>query len=129
MGAEPVEAPPPVPSQCPFCCEAVEPAARKCPHCQEYLDPELARAMRKGPSVSALAIASFVFGLLGPLTGPLAFMLGVLGVLATGKGKASGRGLALYGMLLGLMWTCLLILFLGGLAGWFPASAPSEPLF
>jgi hypothetical protein len=125
---------------CPFCHEPIRPTARKCPHCQEYLDPALARAARKAPRISALAVASFVLAVISPLflfvPGVLAFMLGVLGMVATSRGRAGGRGLAVYGMLLGLLWTVLLIALLSGLAsaivsGHFPQVGPrtDEPLF
>ncbi len=125
---------------CPFCQEPIQPSARKCPHCQEYLDKALARSVRRTPPVSALAVASFVIAVISPLfffvPGLLAFMLGVLGLLATARGRASGRGLAVYGTLLGLLWICLLALLFSSLAAalkYGPLQptqlGPAEPLF
>jgi len=125
---------------CPLCQEPIRPTARKCPYCQEYLDPALARAARKAPRISALAVASFVLAVISPLflfvPGVAAFMLGVLGMIATSRGRASGRGLAVYGTLLGLLWTVLFIALLSGLAaaivgGHFPQLGlrADEPLF
>lgn len=125
---------------CPFCQEAIQPSARKCPHCQEYLDAALGRAARRTPPVSALAVASFVIAVISPLflfvPGALAFMLGVLGLMATARGRASGRGLAVYGTLLGLLWICLLAVLFSGLAAALQHGplqptplGPAEPLF
>lgn len=127
-------------AMCPFCHEAIQPAARKCPHCQEFLDARLAKAVRRVPPVSGLALASFVLAVMSPammlLPGIPALFLGVLGIIATSKGRKSGRGLAVYGTLLGLLWTCLLVFAILSFAaamqdGQFPQFdlPPQEPLF
>jgi len=70
------------------------------------------------------------------LPGIPALFLGVLGIIATSKGRKSGRGLAVYGTLLGLLWTCLLVFVILSFAaamqdGQFPQFdlPPQEPLF
>ena len=104
----PAGSPEPVRDHCPFCKGPIRPDARKCPHCQEYLDPELAREARRGTKVSTLAVSSFVIALTSPVflftTAPLAFLLGFFGLFATRKGKAMGRGMAVWGLLLSLLW-------------------------
>lgn len=125
--------------QCPFCCEAIHPAARKCPHCQEYLDPGLARQAGGGRPTSALAIASFVLGLVSPLLlcipAPLAVGLGVAALVR--RKRAGGAGMAVAGLVLGVVWTVLLAVLLSGLLRGMlalpldgpGARSPAEPLF
>jgi len=120
--AAPSSSPPPVPAaarragpfKCPFCCEAVDPMARKCPHCQEYLDPALAASRAPGLPTSGLAIASLVVGLVSPfmlcLPGPVAVLLGLGALVASSRGRARGKGMAVAGILLGLVCTALLVL-------------------
>ena len=121
-------------SICPFCREAIQITARKCPNCQEYLDPALARAARTAPPVSSTAIASFVLALVSPVfcltPGPLAFLLGLIGIATTGRGKAGGRGLAVWGTLLGLIWTAVIVVAILAVASARPqVLTPAEPLF
>jgi len=106
---------PPVPPErtaCPFCCEAIRPTARKCPHCQEYLDPELAAQARPGPRTSPLAIVSFVLALVSPLfmcmSAPAAVVIGIA-ALRDRTAKA-GRGMAVTGIILGALYTLVLLL-------------------
>ena len=128
---------------CPFCLEPVHPRARKCPFCQEYLDPQLATppAPAGVPPTSGLAVAALVMGVLGPVTlclsGIPAAILGIAGLLATRGGRRQGKGMAIAGLLMGILWTLLLV----GLVGLavaaakfgghiqFPTSSPAEPLF
>ncbi|MBM4036038.1 MAG: DUF4190 domain-containing protein [Planctomycetes bacterium] len=130
--------PPPKRASCPFCCEAIHPAARKCPHCQEYLDRTLApRPAARG--ASPLAIAAFILGLVGPLfccfPGPVAALLGIVALL--NRKEPKGRGMAIAGLVLGLVWTLLLffaILYMvahpwGEMFERPPSSHPAEPLF
>lgn len=123
---------------CPFCCEVIRPSARKCPHCQEYLDPRLAPAAPVPARSSPLAIAAFVVALASPLLlfvpGPVAALLGV-GALLDRRATA-GRGMAVAGLVLGIIWTLLLVLvFMAIVAGIsamvsLPSGAsPAEPLF
>ena len=136
-GPQPVERPDephPETSICPFCREAIQITARKCPNCQEYLDPALARAARTAPPVSSTAIASFVLALVSPVfcltPGPLAFLLGLIGIATTGRGKAGGRGLAVWGTLLGLIWTAVIVVAILAVASARPqVLTPAEPLF
>ena len=98
---------------CPYCLEKVRPGARKCPFCQEYLDrsliaapPPAARAESKG--TSGLAAAALVLGVVAPMTCFLtalpAVLLGLAGIAATSGGRRQGRGMAIGGLLLGLLW-------------------------
>src|ERR1700722_38995 len=72
------------------------------------------------PRTSGAAIASLILGILGCvplLTGILAVILGAVGISATKKPNVGGRGLAIAGLVLGLVsivgWTGF-----GGLMGW-----------
>ena len=95
---------------CPFCGELILPQARRCPKCTEYLDPALAAAARPKP-VSRLAVSSLMMGLLAPLalftTGPIAL---ILGLIALTSRNTKGKGLAMAGVLLGMVWTAALVL-------------------
>ena len=147
----PVSQPPPAQTQapqptrrpCPFCLEAIHPNARKCPFCQEYLDPQLARPATApaAPRTSLLAAGSLILGVLGPvtfcLTGLPAAILGVAGLLVTRAGRLQGKGMAIAGLLMGILWTValagllLLVLAAMELGGPIdlPAPSPAEPLF
>jgi hypothetical protein len=68
---------------------------------------------------SAAAVTSLVMGLLGCvpfLTGALAILTGIIGIAVTGNPSVKGRGMAIAGLILGLLsvlgWTAV-----GG-AGW-----------
>jgi hypothetical protein len=81
------------------------------------------------PRTSGAAIASLILGILGcvpVLTGILAVILGFVGLSATSKPNVGGRGLAIAGLILGLLsivgWTGF-----GGLMGWaWVAGGPSR---
>jgi len=67
--------------------------------------------MPMAPKTSGAAIASLVCGILGCipfLTSILAVILGIVGIKQTGNPQRTGRGLAIAGLLLGLL----------GIAGW-----------
>lgn len=110
---------PPVPEParqpCPYCGEPILPQARRCPHCTEYLDRALAEAAMPRP-ISRLAVSSLMMGLLAPLalftTGPVAL---ILGLLALNSRRTRGKGIALAGVLLGLVWTVALALVIANL--------------
>lgn len=119
-----------VKARCPFCMEEVHPEARKCPHCQEYLDPKLAKE-RTFPRRPYVAVASLVAGLLGPvlmfLAGPVAVALALIALL---RRRESCKGLAVVGLLLGVVWTLVLfVLLVGGFPTYHYGSSPAEPLF
>jgi hypothetical protein len=99
---------------CPFCCEQIHPDARKCPYCEEYLDPALAAERAPLKPLSGTAKASFWLGLLSPLffclPAPLAVLLGLGALLSPRRRKTRGTGMALIGLLLGLLWTGVLVL-------------------
>jgi hypothetical protein len=81
------------------------------------------------PRTSGAAIASLILGILGciPLvTGILAVILGAVGLSATKKPNVGGRGLAIAGLVLGLVsiigWTGF-----GGVMGWvYVETGPSR---
>ncbi len=117
-------------ARCPFCMEPVHREARKCPHCQEYLDPKLARE-RLSPRTSHVAVASLVAGLLGPFffffPGPVALLLALV---ALARRRESRKGLAVVGLLLGVLWTAALVVLLArALPGGLHGPSPAEPLF
>jgi len=123
-------------AECPFCREAVQPAARKCPHCQEYLDPSLA-PRRAG--ASPYAIAAFILGIISPFfccfPGPMAALLGIIALLHRREPK--GRWMAIAGLVLGILWTVLVLLVILSIATHICnpqmprglQSSPAEPLF
>jgi len=117
-------------ARCPFCMEPVHPEARKCPHCQEYLDPKLAKE-KLSPRTSYLAVSSLVVGLLGPFflffPGPVAILLALV---ALARRRESRKGLAVAGLLLGVVWTAALVVLLArGFPGGLHGPSPDEPLF
>jgi len=105
---------------CPFCLEPIHPAARKCPHCQEYLDSAVAAEKSPRPPPSALALVSLIVGIVSPCLlgapGPLAIVLGVLALVR--DRKATGKPMAIAGIVLGVLWTALLVLLVLWIAGW-----------
>jgi hypothetical protein len=82
------------------------------------------------PPRSGVALASLILGFLGcvPLASLVAVVLGVMGIAATKGGKKSGRGFAVFGIVLGLVgmiaWSCSGVMFWGG---WSLYSAFAEP--
>ena len=115
---------------CPFCCEAIRPGARKCPHCQEYLDPALAPAKPIHPA-SPYAIAAFVLGLVSPILlcfpAPIAVLLGVTALVH--RREAGGKGLAIIGLVLGILWSGILLLMIIYVSTHFCGTTPkpSDP--
>ena len=117
-------------ARCPYCMERVHPEARKCPHCQEYLDPKLAKE-RLSLGGSYLSVASFVAGLFGPflmfLPGPVAVVLAMAALMRRSERR---KGLAIVGLVLGLVWTAVLVLLATkGLLRLPEHPGPAEPLF
>lgn len=79
------------------------------------------------PKTSIAAVFSLVFGILGciPLvTSVLAVLLGIVGINATKNNQRSGRGLAIAGLLLGLLGVVLWGLFGGGLFTLWKVTGP-----
>ena len=101
---------------CPFCCEQVHLDARKCPYCQEYLDPALAAERAPLKPLSGTARAAFWLGILSPLflcfPAPLAVLFGLGALVSPHRRKTRGTGMALIGLLLGLLWTGVLVLII-----------------
>lgn len=71
------------------------------------------------PPTNGSATAALVLGILSmtclPLTGPIAIILGGIGMKATQDGTESGRGMAIAGLVLGILGT----LYLLGVVLWF----------
>ena len=79
---------------------------------------------------SGVAIASLVLGFVGfcvPLVGGLvAVILGIVGIAVTGKPSVKGRGLAITGLILGLLTTALWTLGAAGAFLMVRATAPDR---
>jgi hypothetical protein len=102
---------------CPYCLELILPGARKCPYCQEYIDtsarPKASAPAQPPPRTSSLAVVSLLLAVAAPflcfLTTPPAFLAGIGGLVATRRERVGGRGMAVVGLLLSLLWTGLLV--------------------
>jgi hypothetical protein len=82
-------------------------------------------------TTSGAAIASLIFGILGCvpfITGLLAIILGIVGIKKTGDPRYSGRGLAIGGLLLGLLSLVLWGVFGGGLYAYYVVATPARQL-
>ena len=83
-------------------------------------------------STSAAAVASLILGILGCIpfvTGLLALAFGLVGLRATRKGRAAGRGMAVAGLILGLISLVAWGAVAGGITGgtWW-ALAQTRPV-
>ncbi len=96
------------------------------PHGQQpgaYMDPHAAYA--EPPRTSGLAIGALVLGLLGIipclglLTAPIGILLGLIGVIAIKAPMQKGRGMAVAGIVLGLLFTAGQGYGIMKLVGWF----------
>lgn len=83
------------------------------------------------PRTSAAAVASLVMGLLGCLpfiTGILAIITGIVGVSVTGRLEVKGRGMAIAGLILGILsflsWTGISL----GAWRWWVVTTPQRAL-
>ena len=78
---------------------------------------------------SGAAIGSLICGILGCIpfiTSILAVILGIVGIRSTGPGKASGKGMAIAGLILGLLGIGGWGLFGGGMYGLYVGSRPAK---
>jgi hypothetical protein len=85
------------------------------PHTQPgYAGPPVA----SGQQANGLAIASLVCGIVGcfVITPLIGLLLGVLGLKASGKKGGSGRGMAIAGIVLSVLWIGVFVLFAGSFA-------------
>jgi len=75
--------------------------------------PDAGRASQAKERLSRLALLSFILGLLF-VTGPPALILGYCGLYAinASEGRLRGRRLAVGGMVLGALWTLIIVCFL-----------------
>lgn len=93
---------------------------------QGFPPPGGAPVQRK---TSGAAIASLILGILGCvpfITGLLAIVFGIVGIGKTKDPRYSGRGLAIAGLLLGLLSVTLWGLFGGGLYGMYVYGKPAR---
>jgi len=116
---------------CPMCGEEISAAARQCPFCGERVGgpPRSGYARSIPKPTSAMAITSFIMGLFGLLgcciwflSLPLSLMgiiFGILGIQNTKTGEYQGGGLAIAGLVLGILGTLFsgffLVAFLGNM--------------
>jgi len=105
---------------CQFCGEKIAAAAVKCRHCGEFLSRG-PHARGGAPKTSGLAIASLVCGIVssflccyGMPTSIAAIVMGVAAKknIAASRGSVTGGGMATAGIILGVVWLVLSLLFI-----------------
>lgn len=109
---------PPAPSTgrrvpCPMCGEPVAAAALRCRFCGETLDDTLSPRSRRYTPTAGSSVASLVLGIIGLMTfcvwfitlpcSALAVGLGITGILASRSGRYQGEGMAIAGLVLGIL--------------------------
>ena len=93
---------------------------------QPYGQPGIPQQPR---GTSGAAIGSLICGILGCIpfvTSVLAIILGIVGIKATGGGRAGGRGMAIAGLILGLLGIGGWSLFGGGMYALYIGSKPAR---
>src|SRR5689334_13518453 len=75
---------------------------------------------------SGAAIASLICGIIGCLgiTALLSIVLGFVGISATSNRRKTGRGMAIAGLVLGILWIGIYLLFGSGLYALYVGSKP-----
>jgi phage FluMu protein Com len=102
---------------CPMCGEQIAAAARRCRHCGETIGGPPARptpgyAPTAGSSVASLVLGivgllTFCFWFVGPPCSVLAIGLAVVGIRAARTGQYRGEGMAVAGLILGILGAAL----------------------